>query len=106
MNESALMQSSPPSPAALAGLRVVEFEGIGPAPYAGMLLADLGADVLRIGRPGGSELFPVQRAPIDRGRRSLALDLKDPEDVKLVLRILPKADVVLEGCRPGVMERL
>src|SRR5262249_1421315 len=104
--EIASMQTSPPSPAPLAGLRVVEFEGIGPAPYASMLLADLGADVLRIGRPSGSDLFPVHRAPIDRGRRQLAVDLKAPEAVDLVLRVIEKADVLIEGFRPGVMERL
>jgi alpha-methylacyl-CoA racemase len=71
-----------------------------------MLLADLGADVLRIGRPSGSELFPVQKAPVDRGRRTLALDLKDPEAVDLVFCIIEKADVLIEGFRPGVMERL
>jgi alpha-methylacyl-CoA racemase len=71
-----------------------------------MLLADLGADVLRIGRHSGSELFPVQKAPVDRGRRSLALDLKAPEAVDLVLRIIEKADALIEGFRPGVMERL
>jgi alpha-methylacyl-CoA racemase len=71
-----------------------------------MLLADLGADVLRIGRPSGPELFPAQKAPVDRGRRSLLLDLKDAEAVDLVLRIAGKADVLIEGFRPGVMERL
>jgi alpha-methylacyl-CoA racemase len=100
------MQASLPQSAALAGLRVIEFAGIGPAPYAGMLLADLGADVLRVGRPSGSELFPAKNAPADRGRRLLALDLKDAQAVDLVLRIIEKADVLIEGFRPGVMERL
>jgi alpha-methylacyl-CoA racemase len=101
------MQTSQSPAAPLAGLRVIEFAGIGPAPYAGMLLADLGADVLRVGRPSsGAELFPVQSAPADRGRRLLALDLKEAQDVDLVLRIIEKADVLIEGFRPGVMERL
>ncbi len=94
--------ASPP----LLGIRVIEFAGLGPAPYAGMLLADLGADVLRIDRAQGSQLFPVEDAPVDRGRRSLLLDLKHASAVDLSLRILEKADVLIEGFRPGVMERL
>jgi len=92
--------------APLDGIRVLEFAGIGPAPYAGMLLADLGADVLRIDRPERARLFPVMNAPIERGRRSLILDLKEPAAVETVLRIIEKADVLIEGFRPGVMERL
>jgi alpha-methylacyl-CoA racemase len=92
--------------APLTGLRVLEFAGLGPAPYAGMLLADLGADILRIGRAGGAELFPVADAPVARGRRSLTLDLKDEAAAGLCLRIIEKADVLIEGFRPGVMERL
>ncbi len=65
------MQASVPSSPPLSGIRVIEFAGLGPAPYAGMLLADLGADVLRIGRPDASGLFPVRNAPVDRGRRLL-----------------------------------
>ena len=84
----------------------MEFAGVGPAPFAGMLLADLGADVLRIDRPGGPETFPVPNSPIDRGRRSLVLDLKRVESIELCLRIAAKADVLIEGFRPGVMERL
>ncbi len=91
--------------APLNGIRVLEFAGLGPSPYAGMLLADLGADVLRIDRPGGAELFPVRDAPVDRGRRSLVLDLKDAASIDLCLRIAEKADVLIEGFRPGVMER-
>ncbi len=94
--------SSPP----LSGIRVIEFAGLGPAPYAGMLLADLGADVLRIDRLGPSDLFPLPKSAVDRGRRSLLLDLKDEDAVDLVLRIAGKADVLVEGFRPGVMERL
>ncbi len=95
-------KSAPP----LSGIRVLEFAGLGPAPYGGMLLADLGADILRIDRAGGSGLFPVKDAPVDRGRRTLSLDLKDADAVALCLRVVEKADVLIEGFRPGVMERL
>ncbi len=94
--------ASPP----LTGIRAIEFAGLGPAPYAGMLLADLGADVLRIERSQGSQLFAVKNAPVDRGRGWLALDLKNADAADLSLRIIEKADVLIEGFRPGVMERL
>ncbi len=94
------------STAPLAGVRVLEFAGIGPAPYGAMLLADLGADVLRIERPGAADLFAVPNPPVDRGKRSLALDLKQASAVDLCLRAAEKADVLIEGFRPGVMERL
>jgi alpha-methylacyl-CoA racemase len=100
------MSTRAPSSAPLAGIRVLEFAGLGPAPYAGMLLADLGADVLRVERVGGDTLFPVPNAPVDRGRRSLSLNLKDRKAVDLCLRIVRKADLLVEGFRPGVMERL
>ena len=100
------MQANAPSSPPLSGIRVVEFAGLGPAPYAGMLLADLGADVLRIGRPDAAELFPVRNAPQDRGRRQLPLDLKKADAIELALRVAEKADVLIEGFRPGVMERL
>lgn len=100
------MQTGQQTPPPLSGIRVLEFAGLGPAPYAGMLLADLGADVLRIDRPETPQLFPLQKAPVDRGRRSLLLDLKKAEAVDLSLRIAGKADVLIEGFRPGVMERL
>ncbi len=92
----------------LAGLRVVELAGIGPAPFAGMLLADLGADVVRIDRPGGPALavVPPERDLLGRGKRSVALDLKDDDDVRRVLDLLERADLLLEGMRPGVAERL
>lgn len=88
----------------LDGVRIVEFAGIGPGPFAGMLLADLGADVVRIDRPGGS-----QQAPGDvtaRSRRSVALDLKDPASIEICLQMIERADGLIEGFRPGVMERL
>jgi alpha-methylacyl-CoA racemase len=91
----------------LAGLRVVELAGLGPGPFAAMLLADLGADVLRIDRAGGNVLdLPAGADVLARGRRSVAVDLKTPAGVDLVLRLVERADVLLEGFRPGVTERL
>lgn len=88
----------------LAGIRIVEFAGIGPGPFCGMLLSDMGADVVRIDRKGGrgGSKFDITA----RGRRSIALDLKKPEAVEATLRLLAKADGLIEGFRPGVMERL
>lgn len=100
------METATPNTAPLAGIRVLEFAGLGPAPYGGMLLSDLGADVLRIERPGAAELFGVPNSPVDRGKRSLVLDLKQASAVDLCLRAMEKADVLIEGFRPGVMERL
>jgi len=88
----------------LSGLKVVEFAGIGPGPFCGMLLSDLGADVVRVDRKGGGRgsKFDVTA----RGRRSVALDLKTPEAVEACLKLMEGADAVFEGFRPGVMERL
>jgi len=87
----------------LAGVRIVEMAGIGPAPFCGMLLSDLGADVVRIDRPGG----PPLRDPVtSRGRRSILLDLKRAEDVETALRLIERAEALIEGFRPGVMEKL
>jgi alpha-methylacyl-CoA racemase len=93
----------------LTGLRVIEMVGVGPAPFCGMLLADMGADVVRIDRLGGSDLgvqFPAAFDLLNRNKRSLALDLKHSSGVALVRRMAGTADVLLEGFRPGVMERL
>ena len=93
----------------LQDLRVVEMPAIGPAPFCGMLLADLGADVLRLDRTGDTNLGISIDARFDllgRGKRSLAVDLKAPSSSALVLAILEKADVVIEGFRPGTMEKL
>jgi alpha-methylacyl-CoA racemase len=87
----------------LCGVRVVEFTGLGPAPHCAMLLSDMGADVVRIDRLG-SVTEPTDVT--NRGRRSLALNLKEPAHIQQVLRVIDKADVVIEGFRPGVMERL
>lgn len=92
-------------PGPLAGLRVIELAGIGPGPFCCMMLADQGAEVLRIDRPE----VPPGGHPADvlgRGRRSLALDLKSPAAVAAVLRLVERADVLVEGFRPGVTERL
>lgn len=90
----------------LRGVRVVELAGIGPGPHACMLLADLGADVVRIDRPGGG-MFAAGRADLlNRGRPSVALDLKRPEAVAAVLDLVERADVLVEGLRPGATERL
>ncbi len=91
----------------LAGLRIVELAGIGPAPFAGMLLADLGAEVLRVDRPGASPLFGEHRADLlGRGKRSVAVDLKHPDGPAVVRRLAERADALIEGFRPGVAERL
>lgn len=88
----------------LAGVRIVEFQGIGPGPFCAMLLSDMGADVVRIDRKGagGGAAWDVT----SRGRRSVGLDLKKPEDVETALALIAKADALIEGFRPGVMERL
>jgi alpha-methylacyl-CoA racemase len=88
----------------LSGVHVVEVGGIGPGPYAGMLLADLGADVVRVDRPG-EDLRPTH-AVLLRGRRSVGLDLKSELGREAVLRLAERSDALLEGFRPGVAERL
>ncbi|MBB4684266.1 CaiB/BaiF CoA transferase family protein [Amycolatopsis jiangsuensis] len=94
-------------PGPLAGLKVVELAGIGPGPHACMVLADLGADVVRVERPSGSlDLTGGRPDPLLRGRRSVAADLKAADGRDLVLRLAGKADVLVEGLRPGVAERL
>lgn len=91
----------------LRGVRVVELAGIGPAPHAAMTLADLGADVLRIERPEGVPgAGPRSTDVLTRGRPSVAMDLKHPRAVATVLDLVERADVLVEGMRPGVTERL
>jgi len=93
----------------LTGYRIVEFAGIGPGPMCAMLLSDMGADVLRVDRLSAAGLGISMRSKFDllsRGRRSVAFDLKKPEAIEAVLKLIEKADALLEGFRPGVMERL
>jgi alpha-methylacyl-CoA racemase len=93
----------------LEGIRIVELAGIGPGPFCAMMLADLGAEVIRVDR---AERARAPRLPgpnldlLNRGRRSVAVDLKSPAGVEVVLRLVERADALLEGFRPGVMERL
>src|SRR5690349_674207 len=96
-------------PGPLEGLRIVEFAGIGPGPFCGMMLADHGAEVIRIDRAGGSRggSQPVtSKDVLARGRKSIAIDLKSAEGVALARRLAASADGIIEGFRPGVMERL
>ncbi|MGW6458958.1 CaiB/BaiF CoA transferase family protein [Streptomyces sp. NPDC055078] len=92
----------------LAGCRVVELAGIGPGPFAAMTLADLGAEVVRVDRPGPGEFFPgmEDKDLLNRGKKSVALDLKRPEALAAALTLVTAADVLIEGYRPGVAERL
>jgi alpha-methylacyl-CoA racemase len=93
----------------LTGVRVLEFEGIGPGPFCGMLLADMGADVLLVDRAQDARLGLERERWYDvmmRGRRSVTLDLKTPDGVSAALALASRADAVIEGFRPGVMERL
>ena len=89
----------------LSGVRVVELQGIGPGPFCGMMLADMGAEVIRVDRSANAG---VSRGidVLARGRRSIAVDLKNPEGVETVLELIDSADALIEGFRPGVMERL
>jgi alpha-methylacyl-CoA racemase len=88
----------------LQGFRIVEFAGIGPGPFAAMLFSDMGAEVIRIDRKGGRS--PARTEIYMRGRKAVALDMKKPDAVEAALRLIDKADALIEGFRPGVMERL
>jgi crotonobetainyl-CoA:carnitine CoA-transferase CaiB-like acyl-CoA transferase len=102
-----MSSSANPSPyrqlkSPLRSIRVLELAGLAPAPFAGMVLSDFGADVIRIDRPGGS-------GPPDllcRGKRSCAIDIKNADGAKLLLKLIQNSDVVLDPYRPGVLERL
>jgi alpha-methylacyl-CoA racemase len=95
-------RSAPRGP--LDGVRILEFVGLGPAPFAGMLLSDMGAEVLRIDRPGARPMLPD---PVTgRGRPTVEADLKNADDVEAVRKLAARADALIEGFRPGVMERL
>ena len=93
----------------LSGVSIVEMAGIGPAPFCGMLLADMGADVWLVERNAGKSGDPLDMGDsniLNRGKKSIALDLKDPAAIAAVLRLIDRADGLIEGMRPGVMERL
>ncbi len=93
----------------LQGVKVVELAGLGPAPFCGMLLADMGAEVIRIDRKsGGGAPIAIDPASdiLNRGRRSVAMDLKSPDAIEATLILLEKADIFIEGFRPGVTERM
>jgi len=93
----------------LSGVKVIEMQGIGPGPFAGMMLSDMGAEVIRVDRAGNVPASAPSSPPSDvlaRGRRSVAVDLKNPAGVEAVLRLVEGADAIIEGFRPGVMERL
>ena len=94
---------------ALDGIRIIEIAGIGPGPFCGMLLADMGAEVIlveRVSAKMGDPLDLGKHAIVNRGKRSIALDLKDPKAIDAVLTLIASADGLIEGMRPGVMERL
>ena len=90
----------------LTGVRVIELAGIGPGPFAAMLLADLGAEVIRVSRLGDARAAGAPRDVVLRGRRAIAVDLKSPEAKDIVCRLVGTADALIEGFRPGVAERL
>lgn len=93
----------------LSGIKVLEIAGLGPGPFCGMLLADLGAEVIRVDRIDRSRMFAVAEPRFDvlaRGRASVALNLRDPRGADVVLRLVENADALFEGMRPGVAERL
>ncbi len=103
MADYALNQGTGP----LKGIKVVEIAGIGPGPHAATILADLGADVVRVERPGGAaSAGPRDKDLLTRGRPSVAMDLKNPDALAALKELIAAADIVLEGMRPGVTERL
>ena len=109
MPDTAAQETTPQRSGPLVGLKVVELAGIGPAPFAAMLLADLGAEILRVDRRVDSGLGVPRGVEYDlmsRSRRSIAVDLKNPQGVETVLRLAGGADVLIDPFRPGVTEKL
>src|SRR5262245_25987153 len=105
----AAIQQSREKSGPLAGLLVIEMAGLGPVPLAGLMLSELGADVLRIERKEHGKPFLVTPPEYDldrHGREIVKIDLKRAEGIELMLRLIERADVLVEGFRPGVMERL
>jgi len=90
----------------LAGVRVIELAGLGPAGFGAMLLSDMGADIVRIDRPPAPKSLITMDGPMSRGRRSIALDLKDDGDRAAAFALIDDADVLIDPFRPGVTERL
>ena len=90
----------------LKGVKIIEVGGIGPGPFCAMMLSDMGADIIRVDRKGEPARFEPEYDTLHRGRRSIGVDLKKPEGVELLLRLVEKADALQEGFRPGVMEKL
>src|SRR5947199_4431720 len=91
----------------LSGMKVVELAGLAPGPFAAMILADLGADVIRVDRATpGADVLSFENDPLARSRRSVGINTKTPEGVELVLNLTDRADVLIEGFRPGVAERM
>ncbi|MFE0319622.1 CoA transferase, partial [Streptomyces albogriseolus] len=98
-----MTEATAPDDGPLTGVRVVELAGIGPGPFAAMLLADLGADVVRVDRPGGPGLgIDPARDVTNRNKRSVVVDLKAPDGAARVLDLAERADILIEGYRPGV----
>lgn len=91
----------------LTGTRIIEIAGLGPGPFAGMMLADMGAEVIRVERPGGGSFpLPPDNDFMNRGKRCIAVNLKSAEGIEIILKLAETADAFIEGFRPGVMERL
>ena len=92
----------------LQGFKVIELAGLGPGPFAGMLLADLGAEVVCVDRivPSEADLHSIHSKVLRRNKQSIALNLKQPAAIEVVLKLIESADVLIEGFRPGVMEKL
>ncbi len=93
----------------LKGIKIIEIAGIGPGPFAGMLLADMGAEVIRVERPSGGTLYAEENVRYDllnRGKRCIGIDLKNPAGIETLLKLIENAQGLIEGFRPGVMERL
>ena len=103
------MANSGASRGPLAGYKIIEIAGIGPGPFAAMMLSDMGAEVVRVERVQAVRDVPVSSAHWDvmlRGRKNIAIDLKHPDGVETLLKLVESADALIEGFRPGVMERL
>lgn len=90
----------------LSGFRILELSGIGPGPFCGMMLADMGAEVIRIDRPGGNPTAEGGHDVLFRNRQSISVNLKHPDGVATLLKLCESADAIFEGYRPGVAERL